>query len=427
MIKRILIVITVFTATIISAQKNNSSPYSYFGIGDYDTPKTVEQSSMGGIGVAMKNLNYLNFVNPAAYADLRYATYGVGGKTTFLILKDNASSQSGNFTSLRYIALGFPIGKEAGFSAGLQPLSSVGYSLLNEKVNQGVTEQLTRYTGKGGANRLYASFGMYLFKGFSLGLEGAFVFGNINRSITERNGNITLISKYNEELTVRGSEFKVGVQYKTDLNNDKLQLSSGIAVRLSTNLSRKGTESLSSVVYNKTGVENTVEQLYSNAVSSSVKLPVQTTFGVGLGKKNKWYVGVNSEFKKAPTTQVQLAGYKYEDAFRTSVGGYYIPKVNSISSYWDKVTYRAGIRYENTGLLVNVNPNSGNDFTSIKDFGINVGIGLPLPRQISNLNLGFEYGQKGTTNNNLIEEDYFNIRLSLSLNSLNWFKKRKID
>jgi len=46
--------------------------------------------------------------------------------------------------------------------------------------------------------------------------------------------------------------------------------------------------------------------------------------------------------------------------------------------------------------------------------------------RFSNLNLGFEYGKKGTTDNGLLEEKYVNFRLSLSLNDI-WFKKRKID
>ena len=40
--------------------------------------------------------------------------------------------------------------------------------------------------------------------------------------------------------------------------------------------------------------------------------------------------------------------------------------------------------------------------------------------------MGFEFGKRGTTDNNLIEENYFNFRLSLSLTDL-WFIKRKID
>lgn len=427
MIKRFFSVVLLLATTIISAQKDNASPYSFFEIGEDTSPKTVEHSSMGGIGVAMKSVNYLNFTNPASYADLRYATYAIGGKTTFLTLKERNASQSGNSTSLRYIALGFPIAKKAGFSVGLQPLSSVGYSLLNQQLNGDVVEKVTRYVGKGGTNKIYASYGMYLFKGFSVGLEGSFVFGNIEKNILNQNANQLLGTKYNETLNIRGNEFKVGVQYKTDLKN-KLQLSTGVAVRLASDLREKGSRSLYSLAFGTAGNETPVDTLYSNSLNTTVTLPVKTTIGLGIGKENKWYVGVNSEFKR-PTISNELKqnNYKYTDALKTSIGGYYIPKINSISSYWDRVTYRAGFRYEDTGLMVNGTSTASNNFTSVKDFGINVGLGLPLPRQISNLNVGLEYGQKGTTNNNLIKENYFNVRLSLSLNSLNWFKKREID
>ena len=102
-----------------------------------------------------------------------------------------------------------------------------------------------------------------------------------------------------------------------------------------------------------------------------------------------------------------------------------IPKINSISSYWSRVTYRGGLRFEDTGLLVD-GSGIGNNFTPIKDFGINVGLGLPFGNRASNINIGLEYGQRGTTDNKLIQENYFNFRLSLSLNDI-WFKKRQID
>jgi hypothetical protein len=45
--------------------------------------------------------------------------------------------------------------------------------------------------------------------------------------------------------------------------------------------------------------------------------------------------------------------------------------------------------------------------------------------KISNVNLGFELGKRGTTDKSLIEEDFFNFRLSLSLND-KWFRRQKI-
>ncbi len=58
--------------------------------------------------------------------------------------------------------------------------------------------------------------------------------------------------------------------------------------------------------------------------------------------------------------------------------------------------------------------------------GISFGVGLPVGRMFSNTNLGFEIGKRGTTNNNLIKENFVNFQLSLSLND-RWFEKRKYD
>ena len=41
-----------------------------------------------------------------------------------------------------------------------------------------------------------------------------------------------------------------------------------------------------------------------------------------------------------------------------------------------------------------------------KDYGMNFGLGIPLG--FSKVDLGFEFGKRGTTTNNIIEENYFN-------------------
>ena len=82
------------------------------------------------------------------------------------------------------------------------------------------------------------------------------------------------------------------------------------------------------------------------------------------------------------------------------------------------MTYRAGIRYEDTGIMIR------NE--SINDFGISFGLGLPVGRSLSNLNVGFEFGKRGTTDSGLIKENYANFHISLSLND-KWFIKRKYN
>lgn len=430
MIKRHLALLLILSTTILVAQRNSSSPYSYFGVGEEFKTKTVEQASMGGIGSAYSSNRYLNFINPAANADLRFTTYGLGLTNNSLSISDGRDKQSSTSTRLSYIALGFPLGKKAGFVVGLQPLSSIGYSLTNSiKDADANTIDITKYSGEGGVNRIYGSLGVKVFKGISLGLEADYSFGNSNNGILNVRQGVSLGTRYNEISTIKGGAIKLGVQYKATLDKNNTILTLGWATKLQSVLKSSGRENIYSIGFSDRGEEILKDTLFSAATSGKYIAPAQTTLGVGLGKENKWYVGVDYEFQGAVKTEGFLATagktFKYDKSSRFSLGGFYLPKVNSISSYFERVTYRAGMRFENTGLLVDGTGN-GNNFSAIKDFGINLGLGLPLGNRLSNLNVGLEYGQKGTLDNNLIKENYFNLRLSLSLNDT-WFRQRKID
>jgi hypothetical protein len=428
MIKKILIAFLLLTSVAFLAQRTNSSPYSYFGIGEEFSGTTVEQSSMGGIGVAFNHYKYLNFTNPAAYADLRYTVYSFGVLNNDLTVKSGTSNQNVNSTSLSYFALGFPIGRKAGLSFGLQPVSSVGYSLTNSiKDSNGDTSEISLFAGNGGVNRIYSSFGIKVAKGLSLGLEADYSFGNVDNSITNQRANVSLGTKYNEVTVLEGTSIKLGAQYQKELKN-KLILNAGATFKFGNNLNVTGNDYLYSLTFNQSGFESPRDTVSSNEINGKFNLPFKSILGLGMGKQDKWYAGVEYENQDAISTKGLLAStngaYRYGNSNRISLGGFYLPKINSISNYWNKVTYRAGVRFEKSGLLVDGSGNNTN-FIPIDDFGMSFGLGLPL-KQLSTVNMGFEFGKKGTTNNNLIEENYFNFRLSLSLTD-NWFIKRKID
>ena len=420
---------------IVNAQRTNSSPYSYFGVGDEFSKRTVEQNAMGGIGVAFSHYKYLNFTNPAAYANLRYTTYSLAVLNKDLKVNTSTSSQSSTSTSLSYVALGFPIGKKAGFSLGMQPLSSVGYSLINSvEDSNGDLTQLTSYEGNGGVNRLYGAFGISPLKNLSLGIEADFSFGNVNNQILSQRRDVSLATKYDEVTNITGGSVKLGLQYQKELKN-KLVVNLGSTVKLENNLNLKGDEYLYSVAVSS-GVESPRDTLSASIIDGKLKLPLQANFGFGVGKTNKWYAGFEYETQEAFSTSGDLvnqnSAYRYDSSNRISLGGFYLPKINSISSYWHRVTYRAGLRFEKTGLSID-GTGSNSNFTSIDDYGISFGVGLPLKGfstakiGFSTANIGVEYGERGTIENNLIQEKYLNVRISLSLTDTNWFVKRKID
>jgi len=434
MIRKFLVLTLMLICFNIAAQRTSSSPYSFFGIGEQYSQSTVEQSSMGQIGVASSSNYYLNFINPAANADLRVATYSFGLLHNYLTIKDNTGSQSASSTNLKYISLGFPLGEKAGFSAGFQPISEVGYTFTNRGFdeNTGDLNSITRFSGDGGVSRVFGGFGVKITDEINLGIEVDYSFGKTNNDILNQRADVQLATKYSQSSIIRGGSVKLGGQYHRQLKNN-LQLDLGATLKLNNDLSATGTELLYSLTIANNGGERPRDTTFNREASGEFNSPFSTNIGAGIGKINKWYAGLEYQFADALSATGYLnrsnAAYNYESSSRLSLGGFYIPKINSINSYFERVTYRAGLRYENTGLSVNGDPTS-NNFTSINDFGMSFGLGLPLGNGVSNLNIGLEYGIKGTTSNNLIQENYFNIRASLSLNAIRelaWFQKREID
>ncbi|AOW20792.1 hypothetical protein [Urechidicola croceus] len=75
-----------------------------------------------------------------------------------------------------------------------------------------------------------------------------------------------------------------------------------------------------------------------------------------------------------------------------------------------------------------MNYNSG--FLNISDNKINsyyisAGLGLPVSKNKTQLNISYSYGSEGTISNKLIQEKFHKITLNLGFVG-NWFNKRKI-
>jgi hypothetical protein len=64
--------------------------------------------------------------------------------------------------------------------------------------------------------------------------------------------------------------------------------------------------------------------------------------------------------------------------------------------------------------------------TQLNDYGVTFGVGFPIARKSSMLNIAFEIGERGTTANDLIKEQYVNLRMGFTFND-KWFLKRKYD
>ncbi|MCF6181038.1 hypothetical protein [Lutibacter sp.] len=426
MIRKIIVVCTLFISIVSFAQVNDVSAYSFFGIGDKNNQTTVEQLSMGGVGVSFHDSFHLNFLNPAAIAFIKSTNYSLALENVNINAKDNINNQKGAFTYLSYLAVGIPLSDKAGFSFGLLPNSSVGYSLITStKDTDGNVIEASYYNGNGGTNKAFVNFGYKAFKDFSVGLQGNYIFGNIDNSVINQKKDIALATKYQAVSRIKGYAMSVGMIYDKKLS-EKVNMHLGANFELESNIKTEGDEYFYSLVYNT--VESPRDTISNVKSNGTIKSPIRTNLGVGFGKEGKWYAGGDYSFQNALNIKGDvLSNYTriaYDNYNKIAIGGFYIPKFNSISSYWQRVTYRAGLKFENTGLTVDALGN-GTNYEAIHDFGISFGVGLPMNKHLSNLNLGFEVGKRGKTTSGLVQENYFKFRVSLSLND-KWFKKRQI-
>lgn len=424
MIRKIIVILTLFISVISFAQKNNASAYSFFGIGDKNSANTVEQLSMGGVGVSLGESFRLNFSNPASLSALKFTTYTLAIENVNISSKDGVNTEDGAATYLSYLAMGVPLGKNAGLSFGLLPNTSVGYSLTsNVYDSSNEISEATLYEGEGGTNKVFLGVGFKVFEGFSIGLQGNYIFGDVQNSILNQHRDVALGTKYETRSKIKGFALNGGFQYKRKLT-DKLDLYLGASIDLESDTDTEDEEYIYSVSY----VSVPKDTLMSSKSKGLIKSPLKTSLGIGIGKENKWFAGVDYSFQDAIELQGNInnnySRIAYDKYSKISIGGFYTPKFTSITSYWERVTYRAGLKFEKTGLMVN-GTGAVNDFTAIDDFGISFGIGLPVSNQLSNMNVSFEFGKRGEITNGLIQERYLNFRLSFSLND-KWFKKREI-
>ena len=402
--------------TLVSfSQEGTSSPYSFYGIGDIKFSGTLENRSMGGISIA-QDTTHINLQNPAGYANLRWTTFTIGGGSNYSKQKSGTESAKAQKTTLDYLALGIPLSKKFGGAFGLIPYSSVGYRIANE--NPDPTQISKRFNGWGGLNRVFMGFGYNVVKNLNLGVNAYYNFGKIQSNSLEYIPEIATGSRELNVANLSGVNFNIGMMYKAKFN-DKLSLFSSLYYTPASTLKAENTRSIATVAYNSVFDLQVVDVSGQQTSEVDLELPQKWTFGAGLGDSKKWLLGGEVSFQDVGqlandyNTIDEVTNEKYE---RYSIGGYYTPNSNPFSSYLKKITYRAGLRYEKTGLVVNS--------VSINDTALTFGMGLPITGALSNLNLGLEYGKKGTTSHNLVQENYFSLSVSFSLND-KWFVKSK--
>ncbi|WP_338408829.1 hypothetical protein [uncultured Flavobacterium sp.] len=416
MIKKIIISACLLLSLMSFAQGGSSSPYSFYGIGEVRFKGSLENRSMGGLSIAPDSI-HINLQNPAGYANLKLTSFTIGGSRSSTKLKTDAESASAQRTTLDYLALALPFGK-LGVGFGLIPYSSVGYKI--ESISTDNSQNNKRFNGSGGVNKVFLGMGYKLAPNLSIGADAHYNFGKIETNSLEFMPFIPIGSRELNTSDLSGVNFNFGMMYQTKISK-KLSLFSSLNFSPESTLASQNTRNISTVVLNSNIGVQVVDEMENLSTPTDLKLPSKLSFGAGIGDSGKWLLGaeITSQNKgNLANSYNTIDNVVYEKYSKYSIGGYYVPNSKSFSSYAKRITYRAGLKYEKTGLVINSK--------SINDMGLTLGVGLPITGSFSNVNFGLEMGKKGTKAANLIQENYINLNVSFSLND-KWFVKTKFD
>lgn len=431
----ILLMVIAATGAMAQSTATTSSPYSRFGLGTIDQPLLPQTTAMGGIATAINRIggfNNINMLNPASYASINLTVIDIGLYSNQVTLNQtgSASQHNSNFR-LSHVAFGIPLSSKSAFSFGLTPYSELGYSYRKTSTSFGTSSAVDTnhvdyiYSGDGGLSKAYIGYGFTPIKGLSIGANVSYIFGNLHQyQSTELP---LLYGAFNTRIeqtnAVGGVNYDLGAQYSIELSDIK-HLVFGYSNSLSTNINTSSRYIVSQYTtdYTTSSENLPLDTVTNKAVSNGkIKLPQINHFGVSYQKDRYYLVGVDYTMGKWSDLSIAGVNQGLQNSNSLAIGGQITPNPDALSSYWALVDYRAGAHFDKTYIYV------GN--TSIKQFGVSAGLGLPLARNGSSfykINVSAEYGQRGTVANGLVRENYFNFHLGFTLND-KWFTRYKFD
>ncbi len=417
----ILLIFTVLSISVY-AQTGINSPYSRYGLGQlYGENMNTVSVSMAGLSLGIHSPSALNPANPASYGSLDSLAFlfemGVAGNTTNL--KTTSLSENGYDATLNYIFAGFPITRWWRSGIGIMPYSKIGYNVETTIEVPDFSDVVHSFTGDGGLNQVFFGNGFNIYKNLRIGIDISYLFGESSRTSMVYYPDSLLIFGTKVESKTRGGGFifDYGVQYDIDINSTT-QATIGVIYANKFNVKAKRSYLSKTISGGFNGevevVKDTIE--YMADEKGTVVLPQRMGIGFAVNKKNRWLIGADFEWQNWKEFGAFDVTDTLSNSFRLAVGGEFKPLHSNISPLFKRMTYRAGIRYNQSYLNF--------DGTNINEFGISFGFGFPMKKSKTEIDLGFEFGRRGTTNNNLIQENFINVFLGISIKE-HWFQKRK--
>lgn len=413
----------------VTAQNITKSPYSIVGIGDEIYSGNASTYSMGQTNQGIRNPFAVNIFNPASYSSAKTTNIEAGATYSLGSYKSRTSTADVNNAWIAYLNFAFPLSakKGIGVSFGLTPFSGVGYNVQFDTFIKGDTSNipiLYNFVGRGGLSRFYLGYGMRLHRTASIGVNANYLFGE-NTNITQLlipPGYLMFNTNEDKRTYINGWVYDIGLQlhdtFSRVVRNEvrEYEWVLGGTITPSSNLNAEQSYMLRSLPIGSTG--GSKDTIFKESAGSGVIIyPLSWKAGFSFARKDKWMIagdvrGANwSDFRSFGATD------DLRNSFGSSLGGSFIPNVKG-KNFLARLEYRAGVRYEQSNLTVRG--------TGVDIFALHTGIGIPMAKSKSRVNIGAEWQQRGTTENGLVQENYIRLFIGVSFAD-KWFYRYRYD
>lgn len=407
-----LLLLLLFAASQTFAQDLNS-PYSSYGIGDFNWRAFNRTSGMANTGLALKSSYFVVDNNPAGLIGLDRSFYGINLALNGKFVKysgtpitvDNASNK--DFYIERF-GLAVKINNWWASAAGFRKFSNVSYSFTNpQAVEGGTTTYDVKYEGNGGVNDFYWTNAFQLGKHFSVGVKTSFLSGSVNQ--TDSINDVTL----NQTIAANVQDYYSHIRFESGA------IYSG-AVSKKWDLSLAGkfiAKTLLPASRTLTVTENTIPIIPGNYIkNTSYTLPDTYSAGIALKNKSGTTFAADYNFENWNPLNISGSGWSFVSSHRITAGAEFAKFKNYLNTHIETKFFQLGAYFNNSYLSVNNH--------QIQEFGLTGGMGGILGGNLL-YTIGADVGTRGTTSAGLIKENYFQITFTINYRDFLYSKGRK--
>jgi hypothetical protein len=402
-------IVFLLTLSVINGQ--SSSVYTRYGVGDLEYGYSAKMIGIGDLGVTQLDADHLVITNPASWSAITRTRIEFGVGYRGVQISDKNQTNYTSETEFKGFTFGFPVSREYGIGvvAGLVPYSRISYNAEKyyPSTDQVVPSYKLHYQGSGGLSKIFIGSSFFLPLGFSAGVTLDYYFGNQN-----------YVSKI---------EFDEAKYISTTYENERRSTGVGTTVGLiSSNLAREFrisglTDLRIGIAYNYIANLSTDTLFTQTSLSlvdivafapTETKIPGRLDAGVSFELAESY--NVSFDYLYQPMSQYTfnyLEDSNLRNASKYSAAFEFKPKKTLGMTNFDQIIWRIGLSYEQSQYKFN-----GQGINQYSTFG-----GFSYPLGVDNtIDFAVQYANRGTTENNLLNENSISVYLGLSFGEL-WF------